>query len=171
MFFITAESYDQTSTKDRIILDTMKTIKEEIFPSFKLWYVNPLLGNGSLKHVSEVMTEPSIPRQSIQKRFRCKGRIKIVHTATKDTFVWQSQKRRSVPLHGVFHIRSVWRQLRSRELTKYRTEDIRYWRVLPSGRNPGSIEEKRVGTEVLTEFVKGASQKQKCWRLCVLLFQ
>lgn len=34
--FMTAESYDQTSTKDRILLDAVTSIKEEIFPSFIL---------------------------------------------------------------------------------------------------------------------------------------
>jgi hypothetical protein len=53
-----------------------------------LWHVNPLLGNGLLKHVSEVMAETSIPRQHVRKRFRYNDWIKVVkvvHTATKDT--------------------------------------------------------------------------------------
>jgi hypothetical protein len=50
-----------------------------------------LLGNGLLKHVSEVMRETSIPRQRVQKRFRCDGWVMIFHTATKDMFRWQPQ--------------------------------------------------------------------------------
>jgi hypothetical protein len=44
----------------------------------------------------------------------------------------------SVPLHGVFHIRSVWSQLRSRGLTRWRVQKGRdiYCRVLLSSRSP-----------------------------------
>jgi hypothetical protein len=38
-----------------------------------MWHVNPLLGNGELKHVSEVMTETSIPRQHVHKRICYNG--------------------------------------------------------------------------------------------------
>jgi predicted SprT family Zn-dependent metalloprotease len=45
-----------------------------------------MLGNGLLKHVSEVMTETVIRRQRVQKSFRYNGKVKIVQTATKTRF-------------------------------------------------------------------------------------
>jgi hypothetical protein len=74
-------------------------------------------------------------------------------------FIRQPQKWNIVPLYGMFHIWSAWSQLRSRELTRRRIQKRR-----DTGESYGVLEtqnkreERRLGSDLLTEFVQGASK-------------
>jgi hypothetical protein len=91
-----------------------------------------------LKHIAEVMSETSIPRQHIQICFRWNGYVEVVHTATIDRYAKRKPLETMISLYG-----STKTYLRERtDHTEYRRQKSReiwvYWRVLPSSRSPAT---------------------------------
>jgi hypothetical protein len=95
-----------------------------------LWHVNPLLVNGLLKHVSNITTETSSPRQHTQKRFRYKG---CSHSNER-------QIREVWTLGDLSFIR--FDQNLPQGETDYKTE-TGHWRVLPRSRSPAREQYRR----------------------------